>query len=127
MAAATIRLNQGEEILRDEMVSAFWTWPAYPFSLGLWAIWRRRNRFILTNQRLVVRRGIVQVVERSVPLGRIQDVNLALRVRHAGWVTVSSVGGSLGTERLGPFRQEVAREFADAISHALPRRGAGFW
>ena len=123
MAAATIQLNPGEEILRDETVSAFWTWPAFLLSLGLWTIWRRRHRMILTNQRLVVCRGITQVVEQSVPLSRIQDVKLSQRRLHAAWVTVSAAGGRAGTESLGPFSRTGAREFADAISHAMPPRG----
>ena len=107
MAAATIQLNPGEEILRDETVSAFWTWPAFLLSLGLWTIWRRRHRMILTNQRLVVCRGITQVVEQSVPLSRIQDVKLSQRRLHAAWVTVSTAGGRAGTESLGPQRAEL--------------------
>lgn len=124
-AARRIRLNTGEHILRDDLLSPFWTWGLYCVTLGLWEVWRRYHRMVLTNQRLMIVKGIVFKSERSVNLGRIQDVNLERSFLTGGYVTVSSAGGPLGIERFGPFTQAKARDFADAISEAIPRGGDG--
>lgn len=63
-----VRLNPGEEILRDELQSPFWTLGRYIVTLGLWAIWRSRHHFLLTNQRVLIVKGIVSKSEQGVPL-----------------------------------------------------------
>lgn len=125
MAAPKVRLNATEQILRDELPSPFWTWPLYVKTFGLWAIWRGRHHFMLTNERVILLKGIVSKTEQTVPLSRIQDVNLMRSLLTGGYVAISSAGGGLGIERLGPFTRERAREFADALSQALPRRDDG--
>lgn len=119
MAAPAVRLNPDEEIVRDELPSAFWTISGYIRTLGLWAIWRGRHHFLLTNQRVMIVQGIVNKSERSVPIGRIQDVSLQRSVLSGGYVRLSSAGGALGIERIGPLTRERAREFADAVSDLL--------
>lgn len=124
--AGDIRLNPGEEILRSEIPSVWWSgWLRYPFTLGLWEVWRRRHRFILTNQRVVIRKGLLNTTERNVLLGRIQDVSLQRSILKGGWVELSSAGGVLGIERIGPLTRAGARRFADAVSRALPVSGDG--
>ena len=125
MAAPGVRLNQGERIICDELPSSFWTMGFYIFSLGLWAIWRGRHHFLLTNQRLMITKGIVSKSEQSVPLARIQDVVLQRSVLRGGWVRISSAGGGLGIERIGPLTQEAARKFADELSQVVPSHGDG--
>jgi hypothetical protein len=125
MAAPTIRLNPGEQILRDELPSALWTMGFYVLTLGLWAVWRRRHRFVLTNQRVMVLKGIVNKSERSVPLARIQDVNLRTSIATGGFVALSSAGGPLGIQGFGPFTRAGAVAFADALSQAIPFHGDG--
>ena len=124
--ARDIRLSPGEEILRNAIPSAWWSgWLRYPFTLGLWEVWRRRHRFILTNQRVVVRKGLLNTTERNVLLGRVQDVSLQRSIVKGGWVELSSAGGALGVERIGPLSRDRARQFADAVSRALPAPGDG--
>ncbi len=120
-----VRLNPEEEILRDELQSPFWTVGRYIVTLGLWAIWRSRHHFLLTNQRVLIVKGIVSKSEQAVPLARIQDVSLQRSLLAGGHVQLSSAGGGLGIERMGPLTHDRARQFADAISHVLPTRGDG--
>ena len=103
MAPPALRLNSGEQVLRDEIPSAFWTFLQYIPTFGLWAIWRGRHHFVLTNQRVMIVKGIVSKSEQSVPLGRIQDVNLQRSLQEGGYVRLSNSGGGLGFQRLGPL------------------------
>lgn len=125
MVTPAIRLNPGEQIMDDEMPSAFWTAPLYAVTLGLWVIWRNRHHFLVTNQRVIIMMGILTKSERSIPLARIQDVSLLRSIFFGGYVRISSAGGTLGIERLGPLSRERARQFADAIAQVVPALGDG--
>ena len=103
MGAPAVRLNPGEEILCDEVPSAFWTYPLYLGTLGLWAVWRGRHHFLLTNQRVMITKGIVSKSEQSVPLVRIQDVSLQRSLVAGGYVKLSSAGGGISVEKIGPL------------------------
>jgi hypothetical protein len=116
VAKEVLRLNPGEEIIRDDCPSAFWTALTYVGTLGLWAIWRSRHRFVLTNQRVVALKGVVTKSEKSVPLARIQDVRLSRSLLIGGQIRLSSAGGGLGVEVIGPLTRNVALQFSDAIS-----------
>ena len=104
--------------------SVFWTFPRYVFTLGLWALWRSRHQFVLTNQRVGRLQGIITKDEKTVPIGRIQDVNLKRSILTGGWVTLSSAGGALSIETIGPLTRDGARQFADTLS-AQQNRHAG--
>lgn len=110
-----IRLLDDEEIVLDLMLSAWWTSGMYVLTLGLWAIWRPRHRIVLTNQRLVVTRGIVSKSERSVPLARIQDVQLRTSPLSGGEVRLSTAGGSLGVDTIRMLTRADATALADAL------------
>ena len=45
-------------------------------TLGLWGIWRRRQRFIVTTQRVIVTRGILLKSLATVCLSKVQDTTL---------------------------------------------------
>jgi hypothetical protein len=116
MASTRLRLQPGERIILDMRPSAFWTYPRYVVTLGLWAIWRSRHQFVLTNQRVAHLQGIVSKHEKTVPVSRIQDVNLNRSILTGGSLTFSSAGGPLSIERIGPLSRSDARQFADALS-----------
>jgi len=117
--AGRIRLNDGEQVIKDEIPSAFRTAGVYVFTLGLWAIWRSRHHFVVTNQRVIVMKGIVTKQVQSVQLDRIQDVQVVESLLAGGYVRLSSAGGSLGVEALGPLTRARARELADDLSQLL--------
>jgi hypothetical protein len=116
MAEPNIRLQAGENIVEDMLPSAWWTLSLYVFTLGLWAIWRGHHHFVLTNQRVVIAKGIVNKSEKAVALGRIQDTSLSRSILSGGRVRLSSAGGPLSIESIGPLTREDARKFADAIN-----------
>ena len=114
-----LRLQPGEEIVYDCLPSALWTWSSYLLTFGLWAIWRRADRFVVTTHRVVVIRGIVSRYERAVPLTHIQDVTLRTPALHPSSVRLSTAGGTLGVQGMGPLSRAKARELADAIQREL--------
>ena len=120
MVAPAVRLNPDEKIVLDVLPSVFWTAQLYLGTLGFWAIWRRRHHFLLTNQRVMIVLGIVNKHERSVPLSRIQDISLHRSLLEGGHVALSSAGGSLGIEQIGPLTRNGAHEFAGRALGAPP-------
>jgi membrane protein YdbS with pleckstrin-like domain len=122
---SSIRLQQGEEVVLDMLPSAFWTAPLYVVTLGLWAVWRSRHHFVLTTQRVLVVQGIVTKREKAIPLSRIQDVRLIRSYLVGGRVLMSSAGGALSIQAIGPLSREHARVFADAVGPRIDLGGDG--
>jgi hypothetical protein len=114
-----LRLHPDEEIVLEMLPSSWWTLGRFVATLGLWAIWRKRHRFILTNQRIIVSKGIVSKSEQSVPLSRVQDAHMHRSPLTGGRVALSTAGGSLGVEYIGPLTQADALTFADALTPRL--------
>jgi hypothetical protein len=109
-----LRLQPGEQIVYECLPSARWTWSLYLVTFGLWAIWRKANRFVVTTYRVVVVRGIVSRYERAVPLTHVQDVTLRTPVLGPSYVHLSIQG-------MGPLSRANARELADVIQGQLIR------
>lgn len=120
--AARIRLQPGEEIVASTLVSKWWSLTAYVVTLGLWAFWRKRHAFVLTNRRLVSLRGIVTKSQKAVGLERIQDVNVTTSPLSGGRITLSTAGGTLSIRALPSLTQQDARDMADAIQEQANAR-----
>ena len=118
MPQPPLSLHEGEQVISEVITSAWWTWPRYVFTLGLWAIWRERHRWTITNQRLVARKGVIGKSEKALPLERIQDITVHRSPLTGGRVAASTAGVGLGISRIGPLTQEIAREFAEALTIA---------
>ena len=95
----------------------------YIVTLGLYEIWRGRKRFILTNQRAIISKGVMHRGVRFVPLDRVQDATLTNFLWIAG-IHLTSAGGVSSIEAMAPLRTREARTFlADLtgrIGHAAP-------
>jgi membrane protein YdbS with pleckstrin-like domain len=118
-------LGQGEEVLANEHPNPLGSLAAYLFTVGLYEIWRRHRFFIITNRRVAVANGVVIKNLKAIPIDRVQDVALHTRVLTGG-VSLSSAGGFLGVEAMGPLRRGKARALANAIQGAQsssPDRG----
>src|SRR4051812_43835931 len=67
-----LTLRPGETIsMRAQPRKGFWR---YILTFGLWELDRRATQFTLTNQRLVVEKGLLHRVVSAVPLGDVQRV-----------------------------------------------------
>jgi membrane protein YdbS with pleckstrin-like domain len=116
-----LRLHDGERVVMDVQPSQWWTLGRYVFTLGLWAIWRKRNHYVLTSERIIHFKGIISKTERSAPLARIQDAQLNRSPLTGGKLVLSTAGGSLGFNTIGPLTQADALAFHDAL---MPLLGA---
>ena len=123
--ANSLRLQPAGNVIIDTVPSAVWTMGTYVVTLGLWGVWRSRHRFILTNQRVIILMGIISKREKAVPLNRIQDVTLVRSLTSGGHIAMSSAGGPLSIQRIGPLSRENARRFADAVSARIHHGGDG--
>ena len=88
------------------------------FTLGLYSFWWRRTGFVLTDQRVIYRRGLVNTIERSLPLRFVQDATVATRWYGVAGVRVSTAGGVEAFEQLSPLDPTTARALRDALVRA---------
>jgi hypothetical protein len=119
-----ITLLPGEQTLIVERPYFGGVYSLFVVTLGLYTIWWRRHVFVLTNQRVIEARGIVNRSVRSVPLGRIQDATLK-RQLWVALIKLSSAGGSGGIETIGPLSNPGARRFQEALLTLAHSSGDG--
>ena len=119
LRCTAMNLGPGESIVISATPAAtFGVWARWVFTCGLYEIWRRQHRFTVTNQRVVVTKGILNRTERVVPLSKVQDVTVRTGL-FTGYVVLSSAGGGLGIEQLGPVWRRQAGAIGDAITRQL--------
>ena len=88
------------------------TFPKFIFTLGLYSFWRRRDTSVLTDQRILLGRGIVRRRERSIPLAVVDDVTFARRGINSYADVTFRDGRSSTLRRIGPMTPRTARRFA---------------
>jgi uncharacterized membrane protein YdbT with pleckstrin-like domain len=92
------------------------------FSLGLYELWRRRNLFVVTDQRIIHAKGILNKTHKTVSLDRIQDVNLSTTIIVGSRVSLSTAGGTLSIRSTPTLTRANARSVADAIESRIQAR-----
>ncbi|MGA9077464.1 MAG: PH domain-containing protein [Acidimicrobiales bacterium] len=107
---AQLTFQPGEVVVRQLRPTPLGLLPAYILTLGLFEISRRRWRFLLTNQRVVISKGVLSRAVRSVPLDRVQDATLKNQLWIAS-IHLTSAGGASSIEAMGPLRTRDARAF----------------
>ena len=109
------RLQPGETIVFETHPGSYAIWGRYLITLGLYGAWRRAACFTVTDQRVIMTRGLVlSKSQRSVPVDMVQDASVQTTMG-VGSVLVSTAGGSASVERFSPLRSETARELSDVI------------
>jgi len=97
-------------------------WGKYIVSLGLYEVWRRHDRCIVTNRKVVRRSGVFSRTEQDIPLERIQDVSSHIGPL-TGTVEVSSAGKWVGVSiEVGPLWRKQAQRLAEAIQAQMTQR-----
>jgi hypothetical protein len=91
------------------------TFPRYLATLGLYGAWRKRNTSTLTDQRVLLGRGIVRRDERSIPLSNVDDVSVARRGLYSYVDLTIMQRGRPSMQRIGPMPSRSARRFAREI------------
>ncbi len=111
----SFRLHSGEEIVYrahpNPRVMANW----YVLTLGLFEFWRRAATVTLTNQRVVLERGLARRRRRAVPVLMVQDAQVSSQGRRAWVVVVASAGVRPAVLELGPFALYEADDLTDLI------------
>lgn len=112
-------LREGESVILALRPSPAWVVLVNKIvTLGLYSFWWRRTGFVLTDQRLIYRRGWVNTIERSLPLRFVQDATVVTRWYGVAGVRVSTAGGVEGFEQLSPLEPTTARALRDALVSA---------
>ena len=107
--------DHGETVLFSAVPAATpLVWGKWLITLGIYEIFRRHTVFLVTSRRVVVRQGVIHRNERSLPVGRIQDISTR-RGMLTGSVELSSAGGGLGVESFGPLWNPSVKRMAGAI------------
>jgi uncharacterized membrane protein YdbT with pleckstrin-like domain len=110
-----LRLEEGEHVLLA-MRPGTWVVGAYMVvTLGLYTFWLRATVFVLTDRRVIARRGILNKEEIALPLHFIQDAAVDRSWIGIGRVKISTAGGSSGKLQMWPLSLASARRLADAI------------
>ena|SRR5436190_14097928 len=109
------RLFDGEEVVLVVRPSRVARIPLYIVTLGLYTFWRRRDESVLTDQRILLGKGIIRRDERSIGLHRVQDVSVA----HRGFYSYADVTiderGRAAVKRIGPITPNASRRFTREI------------
>jgi Bacterial PH domain len=111
------RLQPDEHLLMVLRPSGWWgTTGYYILTLGFYEFWRRATVFALTDQRILQRKGRIQMVEQNLPVVDVEDVTVT-KILGVGGVRVSVAGGlpSASLQEMQPLPTAEARRFADAI------------
>jgi hypothetical protein len=111
-----LTLRPGEKVsMRARPRKGLWR---YVMTFGLWELDRRATQFTLTNQRLVIEKGLLHRVVSAVPLGDVQRV-IVRTGPFEGTVAVSTFGaGGLQRNEIGPLAASSARNFVRALARA---------
>ena len=117
-----LRLRDDEQLLMALRPSPRWIVLVNQIvTLGLYTFWWRRTGFVLTDQRIIYRRGLLNTIERSLPLRFVQDATVLTRWNGIAAVVVSTAGGNESFEHLSPLTKTEARDLKDALLEAAGR------
>ena len=79
------------------------------FTLGLYVPWWRAACYVVTDQRLITKKGILNKTDVSLPLKYVQDASV-----HRAWydvarVDISTAGGNEGLSRMGELKPQARK------------------
>jgi Bacterial PH domain len=110
-----INLRPGESVVLVVRPSRFLSFPKYLYTLGLYGFWRKRHVYVLTDQRLLMGRGVVSRTERSLPLRQIDDVVYVRKGAGAYCEVTATVVGRKRSFGVGPLPSKGAKHLAAEI------------
>jgi uncharacterized membrane protein YdbT with pleckstrin-like domain len=117
-----LRLRNDEQLIKALRPSPRWIVLVNQIlTLGLYTFWWRRTGFVLTDQRIIYRRGMLNTIEQSLPLRFVQDATVLTRWNGIAAVVVSTAGGHEGFEHLSPLTKAEARDLKEALLEAAGR------
>ena len=112
---AGVRLQDGETIRLALRRTSWLATFAKIITLGLYIPWWRAAWFVVTDDRLIAKQGILGKSEVALPLHFVQDASVHRTWLGVGRVEVSTAGGEDASLVLEPLRAQDARRLADTI------------
>jgi Bacterial PH domain len=110
-----LSLRSDEAVVLVATPSRLLSLPKYLITLGLYGFWRKRQNYVLTDQRVLMGRGIFNRTERSIPLNRIEDASFMRKGAGAYCEVVIQSHGRRRTDMVGPLSARNARRFTAEI------------
>jgi hypothetical protein len=110
-----VTLRAGETIVMVVRPSRALSLGKYLYTLGLYGIWRKRHIYVLTDDRLMTGKGVVNRTETSIPLNRVEDVAFARRGLGAYCQIVLMAHGRRRSVLVGPLLAKDARRLTGEI------------
>jgi hypothetical protein len=113
---ASLKLHPSESVLVVGKPPIAVVWPKYLFTAGLYGLWRRRQVVVLTDQRVIMGKGIMSRRERSIPIRKIDGAAYKRRGLSAYCeLGIPDKEAFTPVTRLGPLSGSVARRFVEEI------------
>jgi uncharacterized membrane protein YdbT with pleckstrin-like domain len=108
-----VRLQDGEKVILALRRTSWNATLDKIVTLGLYIFWWNVAWFVVTDRRLVTKKGILNKTEVALPLHFVQDAGF-----HRSWlgiadVRISTAGGPASISRMGPLAAKDARRLAD--------------
>ncbi len=118
---ARVRLQDGEKVILALRRTSWQATLDKILTLGLYCFWWRVAWFVVTDRRLITKKGILNKTEIALPLHFVQDASF-----HRSWigiadVRISTAGGDASISRMGPLRAQDARQLADTTMSQAKR------
>ena len=112
-------LFDDEEVIMVARPGRLASLPRYVFTLGLYGIWRKRDTAVLTEQRILLGKGVLRREDRSIPLKRVDDVAYARRGPYSYANVLVTDRERAVVRRIGPMAPRTTRRFAREILRRL--------
>lgn len=114
-----LSLRSGESVVTVVHPSRAFSLPKYVATLGLYGIWRKRHTYVVTDQRLMIGRGVLTRREWTIPLRRIEGVSFVRRGPGA-YAEVQAISrGRREIDTVGPLSARDARRVVSAIEDRM--------
>jgi hypothetical protein len=108
-------LFDGEEVLVVARPGRLASLPKYVVTLGGYGLWRKRNTSAVTDQRILLGKGLIRRDETSIPLADVDEVSIARRGLYSYADFSTERKGRTTYRRVGPLTPRAARRFAREI------------
>jgi membrane protein YdbS with pleckstrin-like domain len=110
-----VRLQDGEKVIFALRRTSWVATLQKILSLGLYTFWWKVAWFVVTDRRLIAKKGILNKTEIALPLHFVQDAAF-----HRSWegvadVRISTAGGPPSISHMGPLAAKDARQLADTV------------
>ncbi len=117
--ARRLSFRSGESVVMVAHPSRLFSLPKYLLTIGLYGIWRKRHDYVVTDQRVMIGRGVVVRREWTIPMRRIEAVSFIRRGAGAFCELEALTTRGREVDSVGPLSSRDARRMVSAIDAHL--------